>query len=93
MNLDLLFSTYKEMNLDKGKHLLAFSAGSDSVFLLVTLGLFLKDKLNEHISLAYIDYHDSDEVYKEEELVSYYVDKYSLTLFKCDAYQPENTNF
>ena len=46
MNLDLLFNTYKEMNLDKGKHLLAFSAGSDSVFLLVTLGLFLKDKLN-----------------------------------------------
>lgn len=93
MNLDLLFNTYKEMNLDNGRHLLAFSAGSDSVFLLVTLGLFLKDKLNEHISLAYIDYHDSDEVYKEEELVSYYVDKYSLTLFKCDAYQPENTNF
>lgn len=90
---DRLKIDYDKLDLKANKYLLAFSGGPDSVFLLVTLANYFKGKINDHIELAYVNYHDSDEVYIEEEIVSYYVNKYNLTLNRLDTKCPENENF
>ena len=41
------------------KYLVAFSGGPDSVYLLLKLVSFFQEKLRDHISLIYINYHDS----------------------------------
>ncbi len=72
--------------LKEGKFLLAFSGGPDSVYLLYRLSLFYKDTLKDHISLSYINYHDSPYVQEEERIVCFYAEKYHLTLHREDAY-------
>lgn len=63
------------------KYLLAFSGGPDSVYLLLSLSLFYKAELKDHIALCYINYHDSPYVDKEEEIVRHYSSLFSLDLF------------
>lgn len=82
-------------HLKEGKHLLAFSAGPDSVYLLLQLSLYWKDDLPKHVSLIYVDYHDSPYVPLEESLVLDYQNKYQLQLFRKDVqfYKEKDKNF
>lgn len=66
-------------------YLLAFSGGPDSVYLLYKLAKIYKNNLNKHISIAYVNYHDSIYVKQEEEIVNFYIKKYNLTLYKRDV--------
>lgn len=93
MILSSLKKEYDRLGLKGGKYLLAFSGGPDSVFLLVTLLDYFKSSFNDHIEIAYVDYHDSDEVYIEEKIVNDYICKYHLCLNRIDANCPENENF
>jgi hypothetical protein len=67
------------------KYLVAFSGGPDSVYLLFRLAQFYRDELKKHVALVYINYHDSSFVDKEEEIVSYYQNKYQLKLYRKDV--------
>ena len=89
MILSSLKKEYDRLGLKGGKYLLAFSGGPDSVFLLVTLLDYFKSSFNDHIEIAYVDYHDSDEVYIEEKIVNDYICKYHLCLNRIDANCPE----
>lgn len=93
MNLKELISIYSSLELKTDRYLLAFSGGGDSVFLLVTLAEYYKSDLNKHIEIAYVNYHDSDLVFKEEEIVNHYIKKYNLILNRIDVKCPENENF
>lgn len=81
-----VYNEFDKLNLKEKKSLLAFSGGGDSVFLLFLLANYFKDKLKDHISLCYINYHDSPYVNKEEEIVYHYVNKYSLKIYKNDVH-------
>lgn len=89
MNKNIIFSSFNKLNLKEGKHLLAFSAGPDSVFLLILLKDYYQESLKDHIAIIYVNYHDSPYVNKEEEIVNYYVKKYNIHLFKKDVYPPK----
>lgn len=78
--------------LKEGRFLLAFSGGPDSVYLLYRLSLFYQAELKDHISLSYIDYHDSPYVEEEERIVRYYVNRYQLTLHHNDAFYHKETD-
>lgn len=91
INLIQLYSNFSSFN--KKKCLLAFSGGPDSVYLLIQLKLYYKDDLNKYIETAYVNYHDSDMVNIEEDVVNHYVKLYNLTLNKIDTIVPENENF
>lgn len=63
--------------------LLAFSGGPDSVYLLLLANrYFEKDKLN----VAYVNYHDSEFVPKEEKVVSAIINKTNAKFYKKDVY-------
>ena len=68
------------------KYLVAFSGGPDSVYLLLKLVFFFQEKLRDHISLIYVNYHDSPFVKDEEDIVKYYQKKYELSLYQFDVY-------
>lgn len=91
ISLSKLFSNFSAF--DKKKCLLAFSGGPDSVYLLIMLHLFYNEDLNRYIEIAYVNYHDSDEVDKEEKIVKYYTNIYNLKLNKIDTIVPNSENF
>lgn len=64
------------------KVLLAFSGGPDSTFLLEVLASHFKDKIKDKVILAYVNYHDSEYTFKEEEVVSFYTKKYKLNRYQ-----------
>lgn len=75
------------------RHLLAFSGGPDSVYLLEKLREFYRENLSRHVELAYVNYHDSPYVEEEEGIVSHYQGKYGLLLHRKDVQTkdcPEN---
>lgn len=74
------------------KYLLAFSGGPDSVYLLLQLHLLYKSELNKHISIVYINYHDSKYVDREETIVMHYCKLYNLQLYKQDVVFPKRKN-
>ncbi len=77
-----------------GRYLLAFSGGPDSVYLLECLASLYKDQLSKHVYLAYVNYHDSDEVDKEQDIVFHYIYKYHLEFFKANTkYREQYGNF
>lgn len=83
---------YKLLN-PKKKFLLAFSGGPDSVFSLIKIYEYFynkldmtKDEISKHLFLCYINYHDSDEVEIEEDIVLSYANRYNLKLYKFDDY-------
>lgn len=79
---------------DERRHLLAFSGGPDSVFLLLLLKDRYKDHLPDHVALAYVNYHDSDMVQEEEWIVSFYADAFALKLYRKDVfYEKRDGNF
>lgn len=76
------------------KHLIAFSGGPDSVYLLVRLAEQYKYDLKDHVFLCYINYHDSQYVDQEEKIVREYIEKYKITAFIDNINLPEtNVNF
>lgn len=78
-------NTFDKLNLKKGRYLLAFSGGPDSVFLLYMLSEYFQNDLKNHIEICYINYHDSKYVDIEEKLVIDMITSFSLTLHKYDA--------
>ena len=64
------------------KVLLAYSGGPDSTFLLESLASFFNTNLKDNIVLAYVNYHDSDYTFKEEQIVSEYTKKYHLNRYQ-----------
>ena len=80
---------------DEGKtHLLAFSGGPDSVYLLLALKKAYPDDLNQHVQLAYVNYHDSEHVDEEERIVRHYADQYGLALHRLDVrHEEKDGNF
>lgn len=97
MNLKPIESVQKslsELLKQKNKYLLAFSSGGDSVFLLFQLHFFYQEKLKDHITLVYINYHDSPFVAQEESIFFHYVSLFGLTYFKKDVhYRKSYGNF
>lgn len=87
-------ASLERLSAEKGKYLLAFSGGPDSVYLLENLASYYGKDVKEHLSLAYVDYHDSEHVPEEEKIVLEYQQKYSLTLYRLDVnYKKEYGNF
>jgi tRNA(Ile)-lysidine synthetase-like protein len=87
-------SSLKTFGIRKGRFLLAFSGGPDSVFLLEELASYLGKDLRKRIALAYVDYHDSPLVKEEEKTVLFYQKKYGLTLYRRDThYRKSDKNF
>ena len=80
---------------DKGKtHLLAFSGGPDSVYLLLALKKAYPDDLSHHVQLAYVNYHDSEHVDEEERIVRHYADQFGLILHRLDVrHEEKDGNF
>ena len=76
---------FEQLNIKNGKYLLAFSGGPDSIYALEMLRIYLKDKLNKHIYLCYVNYHDSPYVDEEEKIVYHYVKKYDLKIYRTDT--------
>lgn len=76
------------------RHLLAFSGGPDSVYLLERLAALYQEDLPRHVELAYVDYHDSPFVEEEERIVLHYQRRYGLSLHRKDVrYVEEKGNF
>lgn len=71
------------------RHLLAFSGGPDSVYLLKQLHSFYKESLPQHVELAYVNYHDSPFVEEEEKIVLLYQERYGLVLHQKDVRREE----
>ncbi len=79
---------------DDKKYLLAFSSGGDSVFLLYQLYFYFGKDLPKHVTLVYINYHDSSYVKEEERIFFFYLKKFSLSFFKKDVrYRRNYGNF
>ncbi len=79
---------------DNRKHLLAFSGGPDSVYLLRQLAKRFQDSLPDHVQLAYVNYHDSPYVDAEERIVLDCASSYNLVLHKKVVfYKKEFGNF
>ena len=68
--------------VNNNKVLLAFSGGPDSTFLLESLAKYFKEDIKDKVVLAYVNYHDSEYTFKEEEIVSYYTKKYNLVRYQ-----------
>ena len=84
----------ESLSLRDQRFLVAFSGGPDSVYLLLSLAEFYKEELKKHISLIYVDYHDSPWVPEEEKVVYYYKKKFGLLLHRKDVqHQKEDGNF
>ncbi len=73
-------------SFDHRKHLLAFSGGPDSVYLLLELAKRFGTNLSEHVRLIYVNYHDSPFVPEEEKIVNHYASSYNLHLYRKDVY-------
>ncbi len=97
MNLKPIASVQQSLNdllNKKNRYLLAFSSGGDSVFLLFQLHFFYQEKLKDHITLVYINYHDSPFVAQEEAIFFHYIFLFGLTYFKKDVhYRKSYGNF
>ncbi len=80
----------KRLNISKDKKFgLAFSGGPDSVFLAYSLY-----KLNyKNIYLIYVNYHDSNLVDIEENIVRTTATSFNYKLIKTDYYMPNTGNF
>lgn len=84
---------FDSLNLNHGNYLLAFSGGPDSVYLLWMLSFYYRDALKEHITLCYINYHDSEYVDKEEKIVDDYISFFHLKAIKNDVCFSGDGNF
>lgn len=90
-----VFNSFDRLNFREKKLLLAFSGGPDSVYLLLALKEYFKKELCAHVSLAYVNYHDSPLVDDEEEIVYHHVKTSNLKIYKTDTEfnREENKNF
>ena len=77
---------FDHFDFQNHRYLLAYSGGPDSVYLLWMLAIYYQDKLNEHIAICYINYHDSPFVDQEEKLVYSYVERFQIKIYKDDVY-------
>lgn len=94
MNLSLeMRRHFDSLNLNQGHYLLAFSGGPDSVYLLWMLSFYYGESLKEHITLCYINYHDSAFVDKEEGIVDDYISLFHLNAIKNNISFPGEGNF
>jgi len=90
--LSILETNLEQLQIypNSGMYLLGLSGGPDSMFLLYAL-----TKLNyKNIKPVYINYHDSDFVFKEENIVKTAVNQCNTPLLKYDVEAKQfNTNF
>lgn len=94
MILKSILEAFNRLDFKNKKLLVAFSGGPDSVYLLNCLAGYYQADLNMHVSLCYINYHDSPYVDKEEETVLYFASLYKLKLYKKDThYKKQDKNF
>jgi len=82
---ETFLSAFQKLGLANGHFLFAFSGGPDSVFLLLMLYSVYQEKLSDHITLAYVNYHDSPFVDKEEEIVNHYASCFQLKIERRDT--------
>lgn len=88
--LEKLENNLKKLNINKEKdsYSLGFSAGPDSTFLLYSLY-----KLGyKNIACIYINYHDSDFIKLEEEIVYKLIDMTNFKLIRLDTYSKKYTS-
>lgn len=89
MNEENFLSVLKANNLTaNSKLVVGFSGGPDSVALVVLLA-----KNGFQPILAYINYHDSPTVDREESVVRATAMRYGFKVFKADAERPSGVNF
>lgn len=77
------------------RHLVAFSGGPDSVFLLLLLSRkYNAEDFSKHIELAYVNYHDSPFVDQEQETVDFWAARFRLRVHRLDVeHQEKDGNF
>lgn len=81
-------------SFDDKRHLLAFSGGPDSVFLLFVLKQRYPKDLKRHVELAYVDYHDSPAVPEEERIVHHFAKEWDVPLHRMDIrHEEKDGNF
>jgi tRNA(Ile)-lysidine synthase len=94
MILKSILEAFDKLDFRNKKLLIAFSGGPDSVYLLTSLAEYYQADLNKHVSLCYINYHDSPYVDKEEETVLHFAKLYQVKLYKKDThYEKRDKNF